>query len=233
VFIKNPFSQTGDCLDDRLYKTGDLALQLPDGNFRFMGRVDGLVKVRGKRVELGEIEAVLNALAVIREAVVLAREDTFGEARLVAYAVLWPSARPLDSAATRSVLLETLPDHMVPSWYVTLDSLPLTRNGKIDRKALPSPDMTRGEVGYEQPQTETEQRLAIIWAEVLGLDRAGVHDDFFASGGHSLLATQVISRVRAEFQSDISVRTLFDTPTLAAFARRIEQGRQRTPCSAE
>jgi amino acid adenylation domain-containing protein len=203
----------------RLYKTGDLARYLPDGNIEFLGRVDNQVKIRGYRIELGEIEAVLAQHPSIQHAVVLAREDSPGERRLVAYVVTAPGTTT-SATELRSALRQKLPDYMLPSAIVLLDSLPLTPNGKLDRKALPAPDQNRPELDetYTAPRTPTEDILAKIWAEVLKIEKVGIQDNFFNLGGHSLLATQVVSRIRDPFQMDIPLRTLFEKPTVEELA---------------
>ncbi|HST60740.1 MAG TPA: condensation domain-containing protein, partial [Longimicrobium sp.] len=201
----------------RLYRTGDLARWRPDGAVDFLGRADGQVKVRGHRIELGEIEARLREHARVREAVVLAREDTPGNRRLVAYVVGDPAA---DAEALRAHLSERLPEYMVPAAYVRLDALPLTPNGKVNRRALPAPDADAfASRGYEAPAGEAEQVVAAIWAELLGAERVGRGDHFFDLGGHSLLAVRVVSRVRHTLGVDVSPGDMFDRPVLADFAR--------------
>jgi amino acid adenylation domain-containing protein len=199
----------------RLYRTGDLARWRPDGTLEFLGRTDHQVKVRGFRIELGEIEARLREHAAVREAVVVAREDASGEKRLVAYVAGDEAA---GAEALRAHLGETLPEHMVPAACVHLPALPLTPNGKVDRRALPAPGGDAfARRGYEAPVGETEQALAEIWAEVLGLERVGRNDGFFELGGHSLLAVTLIGRMRRRGLR-ANVRALFATPTLAQFA---------------
>ena len=189
-FVPNPFGAAGE----RLYRTGDLVRYRPDGNIEFLGRVDDQVKIRGFRIELGEIEAALTRLPQLRAAVVLAREDKPGERRLVAYVTAAEGAA-LETAELRDALARELPDYMIPSVFVALDALPLTANGKIDRRALPAPevDATRAR-GYVAPRNATEATLCRLFAEVLGVDRVGVDDDFFQLGGHSLLAIQLVER---------------------------------------
>jgi amino acid adenylation domain-containing protein len=219
-FIPNPFSREPGA---RLYKSGDLARYLPDGKIEFLGRADDQVKVRGFRVEPGEVEAMLDQHPAVRQSVVLAREDVPGGKRLVAYVVPNQQQTPTLSNL-RSFLKQKLPDYMVPSAFVLLDALPLTPNGKLDRAALPVPDQARpGQGPFVAPRTPTEEVLAGIWAEVLGLEQLGIHDDFFELGGHSLLATQVISRLRASFLVELPLRCLFETPTVAGLARSVEQ----------
>jgi amino acid adenylation domain-containing protein len=219
-FVPNPFSEEPGA---RLYKTGDLARYLPDGNIEFLGRADHQVKIRGFRIELGEIEAALDQHPAVREAVALAREDTLGEKRLVAYVVVEQESRPAANDL-RSFLKEKLPEHMVPALFVLLDTLPLTPNGKVDRRALPAPDRTRPELDktFVAPRTPTEELLSEIWAQVLDIERVGIHDNFFDLGGHSLLATQVVSRIREAFQVELPLRRLFEVPTVAGLAESIE-----------
>ncbi|WP_240950840.1 non-ribosomal peptide synthetase, partial [Collimonas pratensis] len=188
-FVPNPFSEIPGA---RMYKSGDLARYLPNGNIVYLGRIDQQIKLRGFRIELGEIEAALMAQEMVRDVVVLAREELEGDKRLVAYVVA-QEGMAIDGAVLRTSLSETLPDYMIPAHVITLDSLPLTPNGKLDRKALPAPDMMRGDDGYMAPRTPTEEILAGMWSEILKLDRVGVHDNFFALGGHSLLATRLVS----------------------------------------
>ena len=212
-FIPSPF---GDRTSARLYRTGDLARYLPDGNLEFIGRFDDQVKIRGFRIELGEIEVALREQVGVADAVVVAREDESGDKRLTAYLVAEPGV-DLETAGLRSLLKERLPDYMTPAAFMALESLPLTSNGKIDRFALPIPD--RGgfgvEVAFVAPRNGVEEALADIWAEVLGLERVGIQDDFFALGGHSLLVTQVVSRVREVFDVDLPLRSVFEMPTVA------------------
>jgi acyl-coenzyme A synthetase/AMP-(fatty) acid ligase len=227
-FAPNPFSRDPG---SRLYRTGDVARYLPDGNIEFLGRSDHQVKVRGFRIELGEIEAVLGRHPTVHQSVVLAREDTPAGStaapgtgkRLVAYIVPKQMTGPTVSEL-RSFLKEKLPEHMIPSAFVFLDALPLTSHGKVDRAALPVPDQLRPELerAFVAPRTPVEVELAGIWAKVLQLERVGIHDDFFELGGHSLLATQVISRLRAAFHIDLPLRSLFERPTVAGLAERIE-----------
>jgi acyl carrier protein len=197
---------------------------LPDGNIEFLGRVDHQVKIRGFRIELGEIEATLHGHASVLEAVVLRREDRPGEAQLVAYVVA-REGNVIEVRGLRDHLRERLPDYMVPSAFVPLDALPLTASGKVDRRALPPPDLRdlAGDAGMVEPRTDIERVLADIWREVLKIDRLGIHDNFFDLGGHSLLATQVISRLRNALQLEVPLRKLFEAPTIAAFAVTVEE----------
>jgi len=219
-FIPDPFSAEPGA---RLYKTGDLARYLPDGNIEFLGRLDQQVKVRGHRIELGEIEAVLGLHAGVREAVVVAREDVPGDKRLVAYLVVAQEQRAPSTGELRSYLKQKLPEYMVPQAFVMLDALPLTPNGKVDRRALPAPDEARPELAqqYVAPRNAVEEVVADIWAEVLKVEQVGIHDNFFELGGHSLLATQVISRVRRAVQVELPLRALFEDPTVAGLSHRL------------
>ncbi|PBP63006.1 non-ribosomal peptide synthetase, partial [Pseudomonas syringae] len=219
-FLKDPFSQQPAA---RMYRTGDLGRYLPDGNIEYLGRNDDQVKIRGFRIELSEIEAVLATHPAVHEVALLVRQDA-GEKRLVAYFTVREAQRTPEIETLRSHLQTRLPDYMVPVAYVRLDALPLTTNGKLDRKALPEPDaqalISRG---YEAPQGEVENLLATIWAELLQVEQVGRHDHFFELGGHSLLAVSLIERMRqAGLSAD--VRVLFSQPTLAALAAAIGGG---------
>jgi len=220
-FVPDPFGKQPGM---RLYKTGDLARWRADGNIEFLGRIDHQVKVRGFRVELEEIEAVLNQHTAVRESVVIVREDIPGDKRLVAYLVTEVQQQPTTSEL-RAIVQAQLPEYMVPAIYIFLDALPLTINRKVDRERLPKPDRDRPqlETNFVAPQTPTERELAQIWLEVLGIERVGVHDNFFELGGHSLLVTQIISRVRAQFGTEIAVRDLFVASTIAQLATQIDE----------
>jgi len=214
-FVADPFSGRAGA---RLYRTGDLARWRPDGSIEYAGRMDHQVKVRGFRIELGEIEAGLAGHAQVREAAVLALDDGSGGKRLVAYY----AGEALAVDALRAHLSERLPEYMVPAAYVRLDRLPLSPNGKLDRKALPAPDDDAYAVrAYEPPVGHTEQALAGIWSEVLRIERVGRHDDFFELGGHSLLAVQVISRVRQVLDVDLALRSVFESPTLSQLSQQV------------
>ncbi|QYX31921.1 non-ribosomal peptide synthetase [Sphaerospermopsis torques-reginae] len=217
-FISNPFME-----GDTLYKTGDLVRSLPNGNIEFIGRIDTQVKLRGFRIELAEIEAVLNQHPDIQQVVVIAREDEPGKKLLVAYLVAQDNVATPSSL--RNFLKSKLPDYMIPAAFVFLDNLPLTPNGKINRRALPIPDHTQRnlEVNFVPPSTDTEQELAAIWTEVLNLKQVGIHDNFFELGGHSLLATQAISRLREVFSLDFPLRYLFENPTIAELAQKVTE----------
>jgi len=203
----------------RIFRTGDLGRMLPDGCLEHLGRKDFQVKIRGHRIELGEIEMALLAHPQVKEAVVVAREDRAGDMRLVAYIV--PAQEPVPtSSALRRFVREKLPEYMVPSTFVALQALPLTPNGKVDRRALPPPSPVRPDLDtpFMAPRTPIEEELAQIWAETLSVDQVGIHDNFFDLGGHSLAATRVISQVIKKFHLEISLESLFQSPTVATMA---------------
>ncbi len=208
----------------RVYRTGDLGRLLPDGCLEHLGRKDFQVKIRGYRVEVAEIEMALLALENIKAAVVVAREDRLEDKRLVAYIV--PLEKPPPTVSRlRHALAEKFPDYMIPFTFVVLDAMPLTPNGKLDRRALPLPAPARPELDtpFVAPRTPVEEVLTGIWAEVLGLDKVGIHDNFFDLGGHSLLATQILSRVINRFQVELPVQILLQSPTVADMALVITQ----------
>ncbi|WP_433047028.1 amino acid adenylation domain-containing protein [Dactylosporangium sp. CS-033363] len=215
-FVADPYAPGA-----RMYRTGDLAVRRPDGSFDVLGRVDHQVKLRGFRIELGEVEAVLAAHPAVQRAVAVIREDRPGDRRLVAYVT--PST--VDPSALRRTATESLPDYMVPSAVMALDTLPRTPNGKLDRNALPAPEFAGGPV--EAARTPEEELLAGIFAEVLGVEAVGVREDFFALGGHSLLAARVAARVRAVFGVDLALRDVFDAPTVAGLAARLGEASHR------
>jgi amino acid adenylation domain-containing protein len=221
-FIRNPFSSVPEA---RLYKTGDLARYLSDGNIEFLGRIDHQVKIRGFRIELGEIEATLNQHPTVQQNLVIVREDVPGDKRLVAYLVIHPEQAAPTSSELRGFLQGKLPEYMVPKAFVFLDVIPLNPNGKVDRRALSAPDTAdlSGVNSFVAPRTPTEEVLAAIWTQVLGLEQVGIYDNFFELGGHSLLATQVISRVRQTLGLEIPLQFLFETPTIAGLAEAIVQ----------
>jgi len=231
-FINNPFD---DEPNSRLYKTGDLARYLPDGNIEYLGRIDNQVKIRGFRIELSEIEAVLATHPLVTENAVIVHEASETDKRLVAY-IVTHQGQVIENTALRDFLKERLPDYMIPSAFVTIDTLPLTPNGKIDRRALVG-WVERSETHLFQvsektfvaPRTPNEKSLADIWAEVLGGEQVGIHDSFFELGGHSLLATQVISRLRDRFGVELPLRELFESPTIAELVQQIEMNREREP----
>jgi amino acid adenylation domain-containing protein len=222
-FIANPF---GGESGGRLYKTGDLGRYLADKNIEYVGRSDHQVKLRGYRIELGEIEAALSGCAGVRQAVVVAREDDPGSKRLVAYLV---SACPsvVGGQELRRYLKSKLPEYMAPSAYVWMDAIPLTANGKVDRKGLPKPESVNGggvekEGDYQKPCTPIEEMLATIWGELLRLETVGASQNFFELGGHSLLATQVASRIREVFGVEVALRCIFEHPTVKDLAAAVE-----------
>ena len=216
-FIPDPFCADGV---GRLYRTGDLARYRADGMIEYVGRIDHQVKVRGFRIELGEIEARLLAQASVREALVIAADN-----QLVGYIVASQSLSDTERAQLRThlkaSLRQELPDYMVPAHLLVLERLPLSPNGKLDRAALPKPDMSQALVDWVAPVTETQQRVAAIWAQVLGAERVGLNDHFFEMGGHSLLATQVVSRLRHGLGIEVALRTLFEQPVLGDFVNNL------------
>ena len=220
-FVPDPL---GDRPGGRLFRTGDKARWRPDGQLEFLGRVDHQVKIRGFRVEPGEVEAVLQRHPGVDESVVVAREDAAGRLRLVAY-VVPRAAADLEVAELRRSLQAELPEYMVPSAFVMLESLPLSSNGKIDRKALPAPGLglLDSVVEYVAPRNPLEEILVRVWAEVLELERIGVHDNFFDLGGHSLQSVQLVSRLTAALNRPVSVKTVFLAPTVAAMADVLER----------
>ncbi|WP_158625670.1 non-ribosomal peptide synthetase [Corallococcus carmarthensis] len=219
-FVPDAFSGEAGA---RLYRTGDVVRWREDGTLEFVGRVDAQVKVRGFRIELGEVEAALAKLPPVRDAVVVAREDGPGGKRLVGYVVLRDGVTA-NGPGLRAALKDALPEYMVPSAVVVLTALPLTTNGKVDRKALPAPDLAGSDPReYVAPRTPTEQRLAGLWQDLLGVARVGANDHFFDLGGHSLLATQALSRIRQTFAVELPLRRLFESPTLEAVARLIDE----------
>jgi amino acid adenylation domain-containing protein len=246
-FVPNPFSVTPGA---RLYKTGDLARYRPDGVLEFLGRIDHQIKLRGFRIEIGEIETVLQQHPDVQEAVAIVREDAPGDKRLVAYVVgqeprtgaLGANQEPGDGSdgsrfvalgsELRAFLQGKLPEYMIPSAFVTLDALPLTANGKVDRKLLPAPDHEQlHSAAYVAPRDELETTIAAIWADVLGIARVGVHDNFFALGGHSLLAVKVIAGLHERCQTELPLRRIFEAPTVAELAASIV-AEQAAPVSA-
>ncbi|MEM1168725.1 MAG: amino acid adenylation domain-containing protein [Cyanobacteria bacterium P01_H01_bin.35] len=225
-FIPNPFSnETGS----RLYKTGDKARYLPDGNIEYIGRIDNQVKIRGFRIELGEIEAVLTQYPEVSEAIVIVREDIPGDKRLVAYIV---AKQEMLSSQLRSFLKTKLPDYMIPSAFVFLDAIPLTPNGKSDRRALPAPDTSNlSQQAGISPRTTTELKLGQIWSEVLNIPTVGVRDNFFELGGHSLLAVRLMARIEQQLGTHLPLATLFTEPTIECQANLLSSATDTQPFS--
>jgi aspartate racemase len=219
-FIPEPFSGTGL----RIYSTGDLARYRPDGNIELLGRIDHQVKIRGFRIELGEIETVLSQHSDVRQAVVVVREDTPGEKRLVAYIVPPPGQSPT-VADLRAFLGAKLPEYMVPTAFVTLETFPLTPNGKVNRRALPAPDTTRPELekALVTPRDTLELQMVKMWEEILGVQAIGIRDNFFDLGGHSLLGVRLFARIKEEFGQELPLATLFQAPTVEQLADVLRQ----------
>ncbi|MEU5839555.1 amino acid adenylation domain-containing protein [Streptomyces diacarni] len=230
-FVPNPL---GGEPGSRLYRTGDLARFRPDGILEILGRVDNQVKVRGFRIELGEIESALRAHPAVDHAVVVARELGSAEKRLIGYLTIHPdtSEQGADVEGVRTYLEASLPGYMVPSILMTLDEMPLSANGKLDRRALPDPsdEQLSGDMPYTAPRTPAEEVMAGIWADVLGLPHVGIHDNFFSMGGSSLLMTQVVSRIRAIWSVELPVRAIYREPTVMGLAAEVAAlGREGTP----
>jgi acyl carrier protein len=219
-FIANPF---GAAPGDRLYKTGDLARYLSDGRIAFLGRADEQIKIRGFRIEPNEIVSRLDKHPSVQASAVLSRENK-GDKRLVAYVVPNPNSEPT-AGVLKEFLGAQLPEYMIPAVFVGLDSLPVTTHGKIDRAALPEPNTANSLRNGESslPRTPIEIRLAELMATLLGIEPVGANDNFFLLGGHSLLGTQLIARVRNAFGVELTLRSLFDNPTIAAIAAQIER----------
>ena len=212
-FVADPFAADGT----RMYRTGDRARRQPDGTLLFVGRVDHQVKIRGFRVELGEVEAALRAQPGVTDAAAVALSDATGASQLIGYVV----STDADAAEIRRALASTLPDHLVPAIVMRLPSLPVLPNGKVDRRALPHPDVTDRQATYRAPQTAIESALCTLFSEVLGIAVVGIDDDFFALGGHSLAVMRLVSRIRATLDCDVSIRAVFDAPTPAELARAL------------
>jgi acyl carrier protein len=218
-FVPHPWSQIPG---GRLYRSGDRVRLMDDGTVEFVERVDAQVKIRGFRVDLGEIETHLRALPSVQDAVVVTRNDGAGNAQVVAYLIAADNGARLTARELRGELQANLPKYMLPSAVVWLDAIPLTENGKLDRRALPEPMFGDAARQHIAARSTTEKAIVEIWSEVLGGTRAGIHDDFFELGGHSLLATQVISRLRQRFRNDLSFQIIFDCPTVEALAEAID-----------
>jgi acyl carrier protein len=219
-FIPHPFGQPGD----RLYKTGDLARYMPAGNIELIGRMDHQVKIRGHRIELGEIVAALKQHPAVEQAVVVAREDNPGNKRLVAYLVSDVSAKPSQNDL-KNVLKKQLPDYMVPSVIIVLDKLPLSPNGKVDRRALPTPEALRDQVekALVPSRTELEHLLVGMWQSILGEGQIGIDDNFFELGGSSIQAAVLINKIQDQLGEIIHLVAIFDAPTIADFASNLEK----------
>jgi amino acid adenylation domain-containing protein len=213
----------------RMYRTGDLARLLPDGTVDFLGRIDRQVKIRGFRIEPGEVEAALRSSSLVRKAVVVPRTDGAGDARLVGYVVLAQRPDAQQFEALREYLRGTLPDYLVPSTIVALDAFPLTRNGKLDLRALPEPAAGEPSSIHSEPRTPTERQLAEAWQAVLGAERIGRDANFYDLGGHSLKATRLVARIASDLGIDVPLRLLFDHPTIAGLAAEVERLRATTP----
>ncbi len=225
-FVPDPFGPAGG----RMYRVMDRVRWTHAGELEYLGRADFQLKVRGFRVEPGEVEAALRAHPGVGEAVVAVRDDAPGGPLLVAYVVADGDGAP--DGELRAWLRERLPEHMVPSAFVALERIPLTPNGKTDRRALPAPEGGAGPAAYTPPRTSAEELLAEIMADVLGLERVGVHDNFFDIGGHSLVATRVVARIRRELGIQLPLRALFDAPTVAELAGLLDAGRPAAPAAA-
>ncbi|MBW4477607.1 MAG: amino acid adenylation domain-containing protein [Tolypothrix brevis GSE-NOS-MK-07-07A] len=218
-FIPNPFSQQ----TERLYKTGDKALYLANGDIEYIGRIDNQVKLRGFRIELGEIEAIISQYPTVRETVAVVSGESVDSQRIVAY-IVPQIEQTLTVSELRGFLEAKLPSYMIPAAFVTLEALPLTPNGKVDRKALPAPEFTQvSSSNIIPPSTTIENLLAGIWSEILGIEQVGISNNFFELGGHSLIATRVISQIRQVFQVELPLRYLFEKPTIAGLAKEIEK----------
>ena len=213
-FIDNPFGE------GRLYKTGDKARYLPDGNIEYLGRIDNQVKIRGFRIELGEIESNINQHPEVKDIIVIARENQKQDKYLVAY-IIPKDNQQIKVSKLREYLKEKLPDYMIPTAFVFLDSFPLTPNGKIDKKTLPEPDLSDYREEYIVPTKDIEIKLANIWQVLLDVEKVGINDNFFNLGGHSLLATQVLSRIRNQLDIEFPLRYLFEYPTIKSLSEYI------------
>ena len=220
-FIVNPF--TGDS-GDRIYRTGDMGCYLSDGNVEFLGRMDNQVKIRDYRIEPGETETVLGQYPGLRQSVVCVRENSRGEKHLAAYIIL-DGENTVKISELRRFLMQKLPKYMIPSFFVPVDSIPLTANGKIDYGALPDPDVVKADSAeaFIAPRDELESKLSEIWKSVLEIDSVGVRDNFFDLGGHSLLALSLFSQIQKVFGRSLPLTTLFQTPTIEQLADLLRQ----------
>jgi amino acid adenylation domain-containing protein len=220
-FVADPFS---DESGRRLYRTGDLGRYLPDGNIEYLARMDDQVKIRGFRIELGEIESVLKSYPGVQQSVVVLRKDEPGHEKIVGYVVLSEKS-PVTGSELRSYLKQKIPDYMVPAFVMVLEAMPLSANGKIDRRRLPRPEATAEvSAGFVAPETSVEKKLAEMWLQVLKIDQVGIYDNFFDLGGHSLMATQIISQVRDVLQFELPLQVLFSGGfTIAALAKIIAE----------
>jgi acyl carrier protein len=205
---------------ERVYRSGDLCKWLPDGNLEYLGRIDDQVKIRGFRIELGEIESSINRQALVKQAVVLAKQDASFNTRLIAYVV---TEIGFDKEIIINQLKLELPEYMIPAIWVELDSIPLTANGKINKKILPETDLTlESGLYYSPPETPTEIALSEIWKELLGLERVGIHSNFFELGGHSLLAMRMVTLIQRELNISVTIQALFQFTTINEIAKFIE-----------
>ena len=221
-FVADPYGGSGK----RMYRTGDLVKWREDGRLDFLGRLDDQVKIRGFRVELGEIEAALRQAEGVGQAIVIAREDQPGEKRLVGY-VTAADGRSLDVEGLRRQVKQSLPEYLVPSAIVALESLPLNANGKVDRKALPAPEYRSRE--WRGPRTPQEEILCSLFAETMRVARVGLDDNFFELGGHSLIATVLIGRIRATFGVELAIRSVFESPTVGELVGQLNEAETARP----
>jgi acyl carrier protein len=229
-FIPHPYSGEAGA---RLYRTGDVGRYLRDGNIEHLGRLEDQVKLRGLRIELGEIEVVLSHHPAVRQAAVTVREDQPGDKRLTGYIVAEAEARP-SIKELRHFLRQKLPDHMIPTAFMMLESLPLNSHGKVERGALPAPDgLSELDAPYVVPRTEAEHNVARVWQEVLGLESVGIFDNFFDLGGHSLLMIQVHNQLRERFKFEVSLVELFEYPSINSLAEHLSRQKNVTPMQDE
>ncbi|SFB46080.1 non-ribosomal peptide synthetase, partial [Clostridium frigidicarnis] len=226
-FIDNPFVAVAGT---KIYKTGDLGRFLPDGNIEFLGRIDNQVKIRGFRIELGDIESKLLQHIDVKEAAVVLKEDKKKGKYLCAYIV---SEDKLNESNLKSYLKESLPEYMIPSYFVSIDKMPITPNGKLDRRAFPKPNLDERLTSYEAPRNSLEEMLSKIWVEVLGVNKIGINDNFFELGGHSLKAMTLISKIHKETNKEVSLKGLFKEPTIKGLSKFIESSIENTYCSIE